>query len=363
MKRVLIVAPSLDTTKNVSGVSAVANFIISHNKECEYEHFLQGKSDDERGMVCRIMRSWRNYKVWKTLMKDTPCNEPRIIHYNYPLDAPSIIRDYFFLKVARKRKKKLVIHVHGGLYLFKEEKPFVIRRIMNEVFRWDCSFIVLSNKEKVEIQRVYHTKNVFVLPNCVELPEINDNANVNVNEKNGGVHILYLGRIEPKKGMDYLYEAMKELQKEESLFTLHFAGVEQGGHDYVKRFQKLMGDRFVYEGVVSGKQKTELMKQCQVFVLPSLYEGLPMSLLECMSYGIVPVVTNVGSIGEYVKDGENGLFVQVEDADSISKALRILQEDRKRLKKMSLAARKTIFDNFQPMEYTEMLNRIYAATF
>ena len=66
MKRqVLIVAPSLDLATNVSGVSAVTNFIIDHNKECEYTHFLQGKSDGESGALKRIVRIWRNYRKWK----------------------------------------------------------------------------------------------------------------------------------------------------------------------------------------------------------------------------------------------------------------------------------------------------------
>ena len=64
-RQVLIVAPSLDLATNVSGVSAVTNFIIDHNKECEYTHFLQGKSDGESGALKRIVRIWRNYRKWK----------------------------------------------------------------------------------------------------------------------------------------------------------------------------------------------------------------------------------------------------------------------------------------------------------
>ena len=66
--RILIVAPSLDLEKNVSGVSAVANFIISHNKECEYIHFLQGKGDGESGTLNRILRLWRNYRRWERVV-------------------------------------------------------------------------------------------------------------------------------------------------------------------------------------------------------------------------------------------------------------------------------------------------------
>ena len=176
-KQILIVAPSLDLTTNVSGVSAVANFIIAHNSECKYEHFLQGRSDGESGAINRVVRIWRNYREWKRIVND---NVNLVIHYNYPLDAASIVRDYFFMKVTHLRGLPMVIHIHGGLYLFKEQKPFFIKRILSEVFSWENPFIVLSDKEREQIQRLYGTKNVVVLPNCVTVPsDSRNNDNVN----------------------------------------------------------------------------------------------------------------------------------------------------------------------------------------
>ena len=385
MYKVLIVAPSLDLATNVSGVSAVTNFIIAHNRECEYEHFLQGRSDGESGALKRVIRIWRNYRKWVNVVnvnvnvnenvnENVNDNGRYIIHYNYPLDTPSIVRDYFFMRAARRKGIPMVIHIHGGLYLFKERKPFFIKWILDRVFSWDNPFIVLSEKEREEIQRQYGTKNVTVLPNCVEIPSVNGNGNVNVNENvndngnvnvnvNGnGIHILYLGRIEPNKGMDYLLEAMGMLKEKGQDVTLHFAGIEQGKNGYIGRFQELLGDHFVYEGVVSGGKKTELLRRCQIFVLPSLYEGLPISLLETMAYGMVPVVTDVGSIGEYVKDGMNGLMIGVRDAASIVNALERLVADKKLMMELSKAARQTIVTRLQPEKYVKRLNEIYAQT-
>lgn len=359
IQRVLIVAPSLEVATNVSGLSAVTNFIIKHNRECKYEHFLQGRSDGESGAFNRVMRIWRNYRVWKRRIEEY-VNDNFVIHYNYPLDTPSIVRDYFFMRLARRKGIPMVIHIHGGLYLFKEQKPFFIKWILDRVFSWDTPFIVLSEKEREEIHRQYGTKNVTVLPNCVEIPSLNENGNENVNED--GIHILYLGRIEPNKGMDYLLEAMRMLNEKGQDVTLHFAGIEQGKNGYIGRFQELLGDHFIYEGVVSGDRKSELFRRCQVFVLPSLYEGLPMSLLETMSYGLVPVVTDVGSIGEYVKDGVNGLMIGVRDVVSIVNALERLMMDKKLMREMSTAARQTIVTRLQPTKYVERLNEIYAQT-
>ena len=356
-RKVLIVAPSLDTATNVSGVSAVTNFIIGHNKECEYEHFLQGRSDGENGALKRVLRIWKNYRIWKRrISANLNGNANFVIHYNYPLDTPSIVRDYFFMKAARQKGIPMVIHIHGGLYLFKERKPFFIKWILDRVFSWNNPFIVLSNKEKEQIQRQYGTKNVSVLPNCVEIPNVYHNPNLNDN----GLEILYLGRIEPNKGMDYLLEAVKILKEDGARFTLHFAGIEQGQNRYIERFEEALGNQFVYEGVVSGEMKTALFKRCQVFVLPSLYEGLPMSLLETMSYGLVPVVTDVGSIGEYVDDGANGLLIGIKDTLAIVRAVKRLQNDEKLMKRLSMAASETIRKRLKPEKYIERLNRLYS---
>ena len=226
------------------------------------------------------------------------------------------------------------------------------------MFSWDNPFIVLSNKEKEQIQQQYGTKKVSVLPNCVETP--NDFPNPNLNDN--GIEILYLGRIEPNKGMDYLLKAVRILKEDDTRFTLHFAGIEQGQNRYIERFKETLGEQFIYEGVVSGKKKTNLLKRCQIFVLPSFYEGLPMSLLESMSYGLVPVVTDVGSIGEYVKDGVNGLMIGIRDAASIVNALERLVTDKKLMMELSKAARQTIVTRLQPEKYVKRLNEIYAQT-
>ena len=353
--KVLIVAPSLDIQTNVSGVSAVVNFIIDDNKMAQYEHFLQGKSDlDNGGAFHRLARVIGNYRRWKALLRE---KKGYLLHYNFPLDAPSILRDYFFMRYAVKQKMPMMIHLHGGLYLFKERKPWIIKRMLNSVFSWQCQFIALSRKEKDAIEKEYGTPHVEVLPNCVDLREARDFERKNHFDET--LHILYLGRIEPNKGVEYMLKAAEQLRNKGVKFLLHIAGKDQCQDYYVPQFKESLKESFIYEGVVTGTAKTELLKKCQVFLLPSFYEGLPMSLLEAMSFGEVPVVTNVGSIGEVVKDGENGMFVNVRDSETIVEAITHLSEDRDMLRNFSVKSKSAILQNFSPEEYVYKLNSIY----
>ena len=169
----------------------------------------------------------------------------------------------------------------------------------------------------------------------------------------------YLGRIEPNKGMGEMLSAMERLKSEGRKIRLRIAGKEEREGEYLPKFREALGEDFEYCGLVSGERKREFLESLDVFVMPTYFEGLPMSLLETMSYGAVPVVTEVGSIPTVVKDGENGLFVKVKDGDSICNALKKLDEDRELLAQMSEKAQRTIQENFSAEKYVERLNEIY----
>lgn len=333
----------------------MTRFIIDNNDQCSYVHFHQGKSDKESAnLPSRVYRIVKTYRLWKKHLKTT---STELVHYNFPLDARSIIRDFPFMRYTLKHHIPLVVHIHGGLYLFKKNRPFLINTILRRIFAWPCTFIVLSNKEKTAVEEQFHAGNVEVLPNCIDLKGASQFHRQSI--VSSPLHLLYLGRIEPKKGMDFLLEACETLQKKGVDFVVHLAGKDQCDDYYLNQFRKRLGDRFRYEGIVAGDRKTTLLKRCQVFVLPSFYEGVPISLLETMSFGCVPVVTNVGSISEFVDENVNGLFVKQKDSDSIVDAIELLNNDRDRLFAMGCQARRTIFDKQDPQQYISQLNQIY----
>ncbi|NJO25609.1 MAG: glycosyltransferase family 4 protein [Bacteroidia bacterium] len=102
---------------------------------------------------------------------------------------------------------------------------------------------------------------------------------------------MFIGRISNTKGLDFIYTALSKLKKLNLNFKFIMAGAGPQQNEYVQKFASLLGNNFEFKGVVSGQTKTALYQSCHVFLLPSLFEGLPMSLLEAMSFGLVPVVT------------------------------------------------------------------------
>lgn len=353
--KVIITSPSLNPEENVSGISSVAQFIISNNEEVEYIHFEVGKKDAESGgKLSRIRRILHNRVEWKQLLRQ---NKGAVIHYNMPLMGAAVIRDYLLLQVAHQRKLPIVLHVHGGNYMKNRQRPWIVQRLITKVFSWAKHIIVLSDEEKRIVEEDFHAQNVHSLPNCIDLSEAR--SYIRKFEDERPLSILYLGRIEKNKGIDYIFEATKCLKADGVPFTLHFAGKEEAEGEYIPRFQVELGDSFVYHGVVFGKAKNDLLKQCDVFLLPSFYEGLPMSLIETMSFGMVPVVTNVGSISSVVTDKQNGLFVKVKDSDSIVTVIKALSTHRDLLASLSASAQETILFLFDDRAYIDKLNKLY----
>lgn len=357
MHNIIIISPSLDPKQNVSGISSVTQFIIQNNKDVNYIHFELGKKDNERGGIYRIGSILKClFLWWKTLSKYPQA----IIHYNFPLSKASILRDPLFIGIARIRKRKMVIHLHGGNFLTAPHIPFYLNILLKKVFALSVPFIVLSELEKKLIQERFNCADINVLPNCVDLKVAEDF------EREPNVHnpltIGYLGRIAETKGMDYLLEACIQMKKTGIPFFLKIAGKEEVKDKYIPTFQNELGNHFIYEGVVSGETKNKFLKSLDVFILPSFFEGLPMSLIECMSFGVVPVTTRVGSIGEIINEENNGLFISIRDSQSIIQQISRLNNDRMLLSKLSNHSKEYIIKAFNPLIYIDKLNKIYAKT-
>lgn len=351
MQDIIINSPSLDPTKNVSGISAVVQFIIGKNKSCNYIHFEVGRTDEDKGGLGRIFSIFGSLKKWKALLKVNP---QAIVHYNYALTKVCIIRDSLYLHFCKGNRS--VVHLHGGNYLFEDHLPFYIEWLLKRLFRKNIPFVVLSDKEKQRLEDKYKAQNVISLPNCIDLE---DAAQLEKQYNTEQPTLGYIGRIASTKGMNELLDACVMLKNDNVPFKLVIAGSEREGDTYVSRFQELLGDRFEYMGIVSGAEKTEFFKKVDVFVLPTYFEGLPMSLLETMSFGCIPVTTDVGSINTVVKEGKNGLFLKLKDSQDVAEKVKLLINTEGLMEKLGKSAKETIFEQFNPDKYITVLNSIY----
>jgi glycosyltransferase involved in cell wall biosynthesis len=352
---IIITAPDLNSDKNVSGISSVVNFIIDKNQNHNYIHFEIGKKDDENRGAKWLFKIIKNYFKWFYLLAIT---KNKMVHFNLPLDRRAVIRDCPLLILTKLFKVKTVVHIHGGAYLENDEIPKWANILIKYTFSGKTPKIVLGQSEKEFLEQYFKCINVSVLPNSLPL----DDAEIftRVAQKKHHIKVLYLGRIRTDKGLAFTLSAFQILKEVYNLdFSFYMAGKGRDEKLYVNRFKELLADNFIFKGVVFGQEKVALLKECNVFILASYFEGLPMAILEAMSFGLVPITTNVGSIKYLVKDRINGLIVEKKSAKDIADAILTLNADVELMNTLSLNARKTIFTDFNPEKFIHDLNHIY----
>ena len=151
---------------------------------------------------------------------------------------------------------------------------------------------------------------IFVCPNCVDddfLPSSIDDK-INSLSEARVLHVLYLSNfIEAKGYLDVIHLAeMTNKQKQQNKFVFHFAGKFFSQEDERLFMDRIKGlDNVKFHGIVGGKDKTDLLQQCNIFVLLTRYpnEGQPISILEAMGNGMAIITTNHAGIPEIANAG------------------------------------------------------------
>lgn len=355
---ILITAPSLSPEVNVSGISSVVNFIIKNNPEHHYIHFKLGKADNERGKAKAIIRVLRCWILWvKTLV----LNKHIFIHFNFALDKRSIIRDAPLVLFSKLIRKQMIIHLHGGEYLHKENIPKWINFVLKLIFSGPNLILTLSKTEEEIIRKRYHPQRTTFLPNCIDLTEAKKYVRHYSNNKI--TNILFIGRIIERKGIETILMALKILKQRGIKFNYILAGTGTEQDSYIKRCSEILNDYFQFKGIVFGEKKLELLKMSDIFVLPSFSgEGLPIALLEAMSFGVVPIITDDGSMKEVIIKDENGFYVKKGDHCSLSETIEKLILNNTQMHDISRNASEYIFNNYNPDLYITRLNGFYKNT-
>ncbi len=161
--------------------------------------------------------------------------------------------------------------------------------------------IVLSKNVQEYFKNTYNRETVFV-PNGVNRPQkivaqlITERFDLKKDD-----YFLYLARIVPEKGLRYLIEAYKQVETDKKLVI---AGGSSDTEDFLNELKEMAkgDDRIIFTGFVQGQMLEELYSNAYTYVLPSDLEGMPLSLLEAMSYGNCCLVSDIPECAEVVED-------------------------------------------------------------
>jgi glycosyltransferase involved in cell wall biosynthesis len=199
------------------------------------------------------------------------------------------------LWIPKMFKKKIVVTIHGLDWQRAKWGGFASKYIKfgeKLAAKYADQIIVLSKGVQKYFKDTYNRETIF-LPNGVNKQETR-NANI-IKEKYNlekDSYILFLARIVPEKGLHYLIEAFKNIDTNKKLVI---AGGASHTNDYLEQIKEMskQDERIIMTGFVQGEELDELYSNCYLYCLPSDVEGMPLSLLEAMSYGCNVLVSNI----------------------------------------------------------------------
>ena len=198
---------------------------------------------------------------------------------------------------------------------------------------------------------------VQVIHNGVTLqPSADRSAAIDRARRLSGDHpiVLTVARLDEQKGHQYLLEAA--VQVPEAQFVLAGDGPLRSALEAQARSLGLEG-RVKFLGYCTDVP--EWLAECDVFVLPSLYEGLPLSILEAMAAGRPIIATQIGGTDEAVLDGETGLLVPPADPTALAAAIRSILGDRVFAQRLASAGRRRVEQEFSTAAMLQQVTQVY----
>ena len=154
--------------------------------------------------------------------------------------------------------------------------------------------------------------------------------------------VLYVGKLEPRKGYDTLIRAAAIVLKEFPQTDFWFAGHGQLGAARSQAEHYEVSPHVRLLGWVTGVELEEIYSEVDIFCLPSHDEGVPMSMLEAMSHSLPVICTPVGGIPDVIGDGRDGLFVDPESSESVAEGIMRLLRDRKLASSIAQSGRRKV---------------------
>lgn len=263
----------------------------------------------------------------------------------------SFYRKSLLINLCKILKIKIVVHVHGACFnKFYEGLGNKKKKYISKILNKSEKLIVLSESWKQFFENIVPKEKIQILYNSVPLPEKKEQIMVNKTVFTA----LFLGRIGERKGVYDILEIAKKLEK----VNIIIAG------DGEKKKVKDIVEKNSLKNVtildwLNEQEKEKYLKNADMYLLPSYDEGLPMSVLEAMSYSLPVITTNVGGIPELIQNGENGILITPGDKKALEKSIIKLCEDCEYRRSLGQNAYNTINERFNIEKYLEKLNDIY----
>ncbi len=327
MHNILITVPKL------SGQGGVSNFwnslftVLNRYKSANFTPFeigghgknILGPIQDQLSFHKRLKKEYDLYLLNPSLL------------------VKSFFRDGFFAKQLVKKKLPFVVFFHGWDSDFQKKIDTKHKKFFQNSFAHAKKIFVLSPEFKEKLHEWGYKGEVIVQTTTVDASLVNNFSLMEKREKkkitNEPIKLLFLSRLVKEKGIFELIDAFKNLSKKREDIELIIAGDGEAFSAVQERLKNQKNIKLT--GFVEGEEKIELFKTSDLYLLPSYTEGLPVSVLEAMLFGLPILTTNVGGLKTFFKNEEMGYFINTKETKDIEEKIELLLSNKKKMEEIS----------------------------
>lgn len=331
------------------GIAAVVNGYRGSQLEKDY-NIIYVESYKDGGKFTKLLKGICGYIHFaKVLLFD----RPDLVHIHSSF-GPSFYRKLPFIYMASWAGVPIINHIHGAdfdeFYVNASDKK---KKLIKKVYGKCNRLIALSEEWKERLSQIVPAVRIVIIENYSILHEdaLHDRLNRPCNNQ-----VLFLGELGRRKGCYDIPAVVKQVA--EKIPNVKFVLCGAGSEADEKAIRKLVHENGVdknveFPGWVRGQEKDKVLRESDVFFLPSYNEGMPMSILDAMGYGLPVVSTNVGGIPKIIHNGENGFCCEPGNVVAFSdKIISLLSKKQERI----CASQKSVYIVDKQYSLTNHLN-------
>lgn len=331
------------------GIASVVNGYRGSALERRYrisyvESYCNGSKWQKLGKAVKGYCTFIGQILWR---------KPDIVHIHSSF-GPSFYRKIPFICLSQLRRIPVVNHIHGAEFdVFYEQASTVKKRLIRAVYNKCTRLLVLSEDWKERVGKIVPADRITVIENYCEIPDVPYDRGRDLRQ------VLFMGELGARKGCYDIPKIWERIIREVPSARLVMAG--DGEMEQVRQGFEQRGllEQVVFPGWVRGAEKARLFEQSAVFLFPTYNEGMPMAVLEAMSYGMGIVTTAVGGIPRLILDGKSGRICKPGDIDTMAQAVVRFLENPEERDACGLRAREDAVSHYSLERHLKKLSRVY----
>jgi glycosyltransferase involved in cell wall biosynthesis len=347
--RVLVTAP---LARKPGGVAQYIRVLQPYlGKDVQY--FTVGKRSDDERIGKTLVRMARDVTLFERTLR---VGDYDLVHLNPSFSPKALIRDGILLTIAKAYHKAVIVTTHGWNERFERTCVAHLSWLFRLVYGRATAFVVLSKVFRDKLYALGYANHVFV-----QVPPIEDQLLAECRQEyrrrrlraGKEFNILFLARVERAKGIYEALDTYRLLKRQHPFVSLTVAGDGSELTNAVRYADSQDLADVAFRGHVTGAAKYD------VFLFPSHTEGLPISMLEAMAFGLPVVTCAVGGLRDWFQNGAMGFMTNTQDPEMLALFLsRLIREPILR-SNISLFNREYVRDQCTGAEVAARIAGIY----